>query len=95
MENFLFRAKGFRPSNLISSSMKQKINALIDEAPSNSHIKMTVTKTTGEVIEGILTIHSTVGKFIVQATGARPLEVTEQLFKKIQSEIKLWKQNRF
>lgn len=95
MENFLIRARGFRPSNLISSSMKQKIRALIEEAPSNSHIKMTVTKTTGEVIEGILTIHSTVGKFIVEATGTRPLEVTEHLLRKIRNEIKLWKQNRF
>ncbi len=94
MENFLIRLKGFNPSNLVNISLKQKLQKLLEEAPSHSHINFTVSQQK-DAMKGILIVHSTVGHFVAIASGKMPLEVADKLVNKIHRELTEWKQNRF
>lgn len=86
--------QGFHPSDFTRSYLNDKMSALHEETPYGASLKATFSRNDAD-FKGVVTIHSSAGKFFAVATGRKLKEVTQKLMEQIRKQLDRWKTNRF
>jgi len=84
----------FVPDIDVSHKAEEKLSRLSGEAPSDSSLFASLRKTF-KGFEGRLHIRSSVGHFMAEVVGEDPLQVLNSLSRKVRSQLRLWKSQRF
>lgn len=93
-ENSLIKFQGIHPSSFTRSYLKDKMDAIQDESPYGSNLNATFSRR-NHLFKGIVTIHSSHGKFFAAASGTKLKEVTHSLMDQIRKQLGRWKAQRF
>ncbi len=94
MDDFNIKFQGFHPSDFTRSYLKERMSEMLDEAPYGSTLQAVFTRK-NEWLKGIVTIHSSAGRFFAVSSGTKVKEVGRKLVEQIRKQLDKWKSLRF
>jgi hypothetical protein len=83
------------PSENSERFIRDLMEHLFEEAPSNSHLKLSITKVADDGFSGVLTINSALQTFSAISSARSPSLIAQQLVERIRRQLDSWKSNRF
>ena len=86
---------GFSPSRITRSFLEEKMSALQDEAPYGAFLRAEFTNHEGDIIKGLVAIHSSAGRFFAVGHGPDLHDVTHKLIQRVRRQLDRWKSRRF
>ena len=86
--------QGFHPSDFMRSFLNDEMSALHEEAPYGSILHATFRRK-DHSFKGMVSIHSSVGKFFAVASGSQLKAVTHKLIDQMRKQLDRWKSRRF
>jgi hypothetical protein len=95
MEDFAIQYQGFSPSPFAQNYVRDLMAKIHEEAPSASHMKVTISKVDDRAFRGLVRITSHAGSFNAIASGAGFIEVAHELFDRMRRQLEKWKDRRF
>ena len=84
----------FEPTRHLANNAMERLSRIFGESPSDSSTRAWVKKTR-DGFEGRLQIRSAVGTFMADVIGEDPAQVIDSLSRKVRSQLRLWKRQRF
>ncbi|NCN41164.1 hypothetical protein GW916_07925 [bacterium] len=93
-EDFSLQFEGFSPSEEVIQRLKASLGELYAKAPSRSFLKASF-KRTGKVIEGMIGINCSAGKFASKVSGDDFDALSSSAFSELDWQLKSWKAKRF
>jgi hypothetical protein len=94
MDDFSIKFQGFHPSDFTRSYLHERLSELQDEAPYGSTVHAIFTRKK-EQLKGIVSIHSSAGRFFAMASGSKVKDVGKKLVEQIRKQLDKWKSLRF
>ncbi len=94
LEDQIIKFICFTPSAFMRSSIQEKITEIQKEAPCGCHFNIVFTKK-DHLLKGVITLHSSTGRFIAVARGGRLDILTIKLMSQIRKKIDKWKTPKF
>lgn len=83
------------PSENSERFIRDLMERLYEESPSNSHLKLSITKVSDDGYSGVLSINSEPQTFSAIASARTPSIIAQQLVERIRRQLDSWKLNRF
>lgn len=93
MEKCLLQFQGFHPTAFSQSYLSERMQSLLLESPPGSTLKA-VFKRKNHLIKGIVTVHSSAGRFFAKSEGLKLKEVTHHINEQIRKQLGRWKSRR-
>lgn len=95
MDDFAIQYQGFSPSQFAQTYVREIVTKVHEEAPSSSHMKVTISKVGDQSFRGLCRISSRAGSFFAIASGSKLTDVANQLLDRMRRQLDKWKTKRF
>lgn len=90
----LLKFQGFHPSEYTRLFLDEKMNLIHEEAPYGATLSAVFTRK-GRIFKGVVTIYSSVGKFVAVSQGTKLNVTANKLISQIRKQLEKWKSSRF
>ena len=90
MDDFKVRYQGFTPSEFTQAYFKEVLQRLHEEAPSNSYLKATVSKTRDHY-KAVVQINSAAGYFVTAASSSKITDIGHKIVGQLHRQLDHWK----
>jgi len=94
MDEITFQYIGFSPSEFVQSYLKELMGRVLEEAPSASCLRVTVSQESENRFSGFVRISSSAAAFFVTASHTRITDLAQLLFQRTQQQLESWKAKR-